>query len=128
MKLSWSPLQPRAQFFCCASLLETMTVLFFAFHTDDPRQRFSDGSLVTRTLIPGSRLIWILTSSEDLRSCSSIYLKQFKKECKWVWMFFFRTDSMVFLEFLCVWQQATGGGGGRIKLFGLVEGNTYRKP
>ena len=89
MKLSWSPLQPGAQFFCCASLLETMTVLFFAFHTDDPRQRFSDGSLVTRTLIPGSRLIWILTSSEDLRSCSSIYLKQFKKECKWVWMFFF---------------------------------------
>lgn len=31
------PLQPRAQFFCCVSLLETMTVLFFAFHTDDPR-------------------------------------------------------------------------------------------
>ena len=29
----------RAKFFCCLSLLETMTVLFFAFHTDDPRQR-----------------------------------------------------------------------------------------
>ena len=29
---------------------------------------------------------------------------------------------------VCLRQQATGGGGGRIIVFGLVEGNTYRKP
>lgn len=30
------PFSTTAEFFCCMSLLETMTVLFFAFHTDEP--------------------------------------------------------------------------------------------